>query len=164
MPWRIDLRKSRFHWENINCRQWLHEISICRSPLVLSCCWKEALRVFHCGLFSTIRGHTRGFWNKKQKPCIPRKETCRQTDGPPPESIGTGVEGSWPWGQCTSPPPLSPSGSWSSKRGTPGWVCPCTCPLPPIPPSWKEAGVRSKREPNKYPQFIMGENTFESAN
>jgi hypothetical protein len=24
---------------------------------------------------------TRGFWNKNKKPCIPRKETCRQTDG-----------------------------------------------------------------------------------
>jgi hypothetical protein len=97
---------------------------------------------------------TWGFWNKN-KIMHPKKGNV-QTDGPPEHC--TAKEGSWPWA------PLSPSWKLELQKGTPGWVRPCTSP-PSLPfhLRGRKAGVCSKREPNKYPRFIMGEKTLESA-
>jgi len=49
--------------------------------------------VFPYGLFSTIQGHTREASGTKNKTMHPEKGNV-QTDGPPPESICTAIEGS----------------------------------------------------------------------
>ncbi len=167
MPWRIDLRKSWFHWENFICRGCMKFLFPHASCVVLLL--KRGHKCFPLWpLFHNTRTQAAS-GTKTKKPWIPRKETCRQTDGPP--ELCTGREGSWPWGQCTSPP-LSPSWKLELQKGTPGWVRSVHLPSLPLRvrgrklefvPKEKEAGVRSKREPNKYPQFIVDKKTFESA-